>query len=479
MIRKSKWFTFVLVAIAQFMVVLDVAITNVALPTIKQQLHFNTSSLQWVITAYALCFGGFLLLGGRAADLFGRRRMLLTGMIAFTAFSFLIGISASPTELIALRALQGMSAAFMSPAALSIVLVTFSDGPERGKALGYWSLVATGGAAAGMLLGGMLTEYFAWRMHFFIHVPIGIIMSLLIARFVPTHEKEEKKVSLDIPGALLITSSLMLQVYAFSQAPTWGWLSGKTLMTLGAAAVLLISFLVNEAKTKAPLMPLSIFKIRNVTGANMIMAPLYASMMGSFFLTTLYIQNTLHFSPVVTGFSFLPFPVILGFISTRIPKLVARFGYRRFLIAGPLIVALGMLWLSRLGVHSSYLSGLLPGFVIMPIGIGITMMPVIAAATSGVPAHESGLASGLITTSQQMGGALGLAILSGVAASATASAMHLGPAMAVVHGYHMAFLADVVFMVIAATVAITIIRQKQAPAHTTQGSRLELQTSSH
>jgi MFS family permease len=249
----SKWLVFVLVAIAQFMVVLDNAITNVALPTIKQQLHFSTSALQWVVTAYALSFGGFLLLGGRAADLFGRRRSLLIGMSAFTTFSLLVGLSRTPTELIALRALQGMAGAFMSPAALSIVLVTFREGPARNKALSYWTLVATGGAALGLLLGGALTEYFGWRWNFFINVPIGIAMILLIARFVPIHEREETKNALDIPGAVLATSSLMLLVLAFSQAPLWGWLNIRTVGIFLTALVLLGGFIFNESKVKRPL----------------------------------------------------------------------------------------------------------------------------------------------------------------------------------------------------------------------------------
>jgi EmrB/QacA subfamily drug resistance transporter len=454
----SKWLVFVLVAIAQFMVVLDSAITNVALPTIKQQLHFTTSALQWVITAYALSFGGFLLLGGRAADLFGRRRTLLIGMSAFTTFSLLVGLSHTPVELIALRALQGMAGAFMSPAALSIVLVTFRDGPERNKALSYWTLVATGGAALGLLLGGVLTEYVGWRWNFFINVPIGILMTLLIARIVPVHEREEKKNGLDIPGAILATSSLMLLVLGFSQAPLWGWLSARTLLSLVTALVLLGGFIFNESRVRHPIMPLSIFKIRNVRGANLIMAPLYASMLGAFFLLTLYLQGILHFSPVVTGLSFLPFPVVLGFVSTRMPKLVARYGFKRFLIIGPLLVATGFTWLTQLHVGSDYWTGVLPAAILMPLGIGLTMMPTIAAATSGVPADEAGIASGLITTSQQMGGALGLSILSGIAASVTTSSFHLGATVSALRGYHTAFLVAASFMLLASLVATLIIR---------------------
>jgi EmrB/QacA subfamily drug resistance transporter len=467
MVKSSKWLIFTLVAIAQFMVVLDSAITNVALPTIKQQLHFTNSSLQWVVTAYVLTFGGFLLLGGRAADLFGRRRTLLIGMGAFTTFSFLIGISHSTTLLIVLRALQGMSAALMSPSALSIVLTTFRDGAERNRALAYWTLVATGGAAVGLLVGGALTQYVGWRWNFFINVPVGIIMSLAIAKFVPAHAREEEYTSLDLPGAVLVTSSLITLVFAFSQAASWGWLSGRIVGLIAAAAALMTGFIYNEKRAKHPLMPLSIFKIRNVAGANMMMAPVYAAMLGLFFIITLYLQAVLHYSPLKTGLAFLPFPVILGFMSTRIPKLVGRYGFKRFLVAGPLLVAIAMAWLSRLPVHGSYLVDLLPALVIMPVGMGMTFMPIIAAATSGVPGREAGLASGLISTSQQMGGALGLSILSGIAATITASSANLGKLGAIVHGYDRAMLVALAFMLFAVVLAITVIRQPHKPQPTT------------
>lgn len=479
--NPSKWLVFILVAIAQFMVVLDTAITNVALPTIKQQLHFTTANLQWVVTAYALTFGGFLLLGGRAADLFGRKRTLLTGMIGFTAVSFIIGVNHSSTLLIALRALQGLAAAFMSPAALSIVLVTFRDGSERNKALAYWSLVAAGGAAFGLLLGGLLTQYFGWRWNFFINVPIGIIMATLIARVIPEHEREEQQSSLDLPGAILVTTSLILQVYAFSQATTWGWLSERTIGVLGTALVLLIGFVINESRVSRPLMPLSILRIRNVLGANVIMASVYATLLASFFLLTLYIQSVMHYSPVLTGVSFLPFPITIAFMSTRMPKLVARYGFKRFLVIGPLLVAAGMFTFSLLHASSSYWLGILPGAIITPLGMGMTFMPLIAAATSGVPAHQSGIASGLITTSQQMGGALGLAILSGIAASATTSALHLGILQASIHGYHVAFLVSVGFLAFAAlTAAVVVHSPKKAREHNESPLRNpQLQSSVH
>ncbi len=459
----SKWKVFVLVAIAQFMVVLDGSITNVALPTIKQQLHFTSSSIQWVVTAYVLTFGGFLLLGGRAADLFGRRRMLLIGMTAFTVFSLLIGMSHTTTMLIVLRALQGMSAALMSPAALSIVLTTFRDGPDRNKALGYWTLVATGGAAVGLLLGGILTEYAGWRWNFFVNVPVGFMIVLAIARYVPKHAREEAYTGLDLPGAVLVTTSLIALVLAFSEASSWGWTSAPILGLFAAALGLMVAFLFNESKSNHPLVPLSIFRIRNVSGANLMMAPIQAAMFGLFFAVTLYMQGVLHFTPILTGLAFLPFPVILGFTSTRIPGLVARYGFKRFLIIGPILIAAGMAWLSRLPTEGSYFVHILPALLVIPLGMGLTLMPVTAAATSGVPARETGLASGLINTAQQMGGALGLAILSGVVTSVTAASGHLGHLGALVHGYDRAFLVSMMFIIIAAVLGATIIKQ---PRHT-------------
>jgi EmrB/QacA subfamily drug resistance transporter len=458
--KTNKWAVFTLVTIAQFMVVLDTAITNVALPSIKQSLHFQTdSTLQWVVTAYALAFGGFLLFGGRAADLFGRRRVLLTGMMCFTLFSFLIGISQTTVELIALRALQGLAAAFMSPSALSIVLATFNEGKERNRALGFWTMVATGGASVGLLLGGVLTQYLGWRWNFFINVPIGVLIAIGIYMFVPPHEKEEKEQGLDLPGAALVTTGLIALVFAISEAPMWGWLSLATLGTAAAALLLLAGFVYNESRVEHPLMPLSIFKIRNVAGANLMMAPLYASMLGMFFLSTLYIQTILHYSPVLTGLSFLPFPVMLGVASALVPSFVSRWGYRPFLIIGPAMVALALLWLSRVPIEGSYVSDLLPVFLIMPFGVGLTFMPIIAAATSGVPANEAGLASGLITTSQQMGGSLGLAILSGIATSASAAASS-STLQTLIHAYDDGFLAAVVFPLIALFVAVTVIKQR-------------------
>lgn len=461
--KRSPWLIFILVAFAQFMVVLDISITNVALPTIKETLHFTTDSLQWVITAYALTFGGFLLLGGRAADLFGRRKTLLLGMLGFTTISFLIGISQSAVLLIVLRALQGLAAALMSPSALSIVLTTFKEGKDRNRALGYWSTIATGGAAVGLLLGGALTQYMGWRWNFFINVPIGLIMSFFISRIVPLHESEAKHNDLDLPGAVLVTSGLITLVFLISMAPIWGIFSLPIVGLFLLSMALLVGFVYNESRSDHPLMPLHIVKVRNVVGANLIMAPVAATMFGNFFLLSLYIQTILHYSPVLTGLSFLPFPIVMGYTSSRVADFVSKYGYKRFLIAGPLLVALSIGLLAFLPVNGNYFLNILPSTILMPFGIGITFMPVIVAATSGVRSDESGLASGLINTSQQMGGALGLSILSGVAASVTAATMQFGTLKAAVFGYDRAFLVAVIFMLFAAFLAITLIKQKSHP----------------
>ncbi len=462
--QRSKWLIFLLLAIAQFMIVLDVSITNVALPTIKADLHFTNETLQWVVTAYALTFGGFLLFGGRAADLFGRRRMLLIGMTCFTIFSFLIGISQSAVLLIILRALQGLSAAFMSPAALSTVLVTFEEGPQRNQALGYWSLVAAGGAAVGLLLGGALTEYFGWRWDFFINVPVGIIIATSIYRIIPAREQEVENYHLDLPGAILVTTGLVTFVFAVSQAPIWGWMSAATIGTIIVSLLLIIAFIFNESKSPYPLMPLSIFKIRNIVGANLIIAPVAAGMFGMFFLISLYIQSILHFPPALTGLCFLPFPIILGFVSTRVPRFVSRYGFKPFLIAGPSLVAIAISLFLRLPAHGNYFTDVLPTLLIMPIGMGMTFMPIYAAATSGVAPQQSGLASGLINTSQQIGGAIGLAVLSEIAASITAN--NINNINDVVAGYHTAFAIAVLFIVFAIILALTVIQSPQKPHQT-------------
>jgi EmrB/QacA subfamily drug resistance transporter len=457
--RDSRWATFWLVATAQFMVVLDTAIINVALPVIKVKLGFPGTSIQWAVTAYVLAFGGFLLFGGRAADLFGRRRVLLAGMAGFTMFSLLIGLSSSPVTLIVLRGLQGASAAFMSPAALSTILVTFAhDEHQRRRALGFWSMVATGGAAAGLLLGGVLTQYAGWRWNFFINVPVGIITGILIVRQVPGHRPAGGDRHLDLPGAVLVTAGLMAAVLGFSQAPVWGWGDARTLGALAAAVVLLAGFVRNESSTAQPLMPLPIFRVRNISGANTMMAAVYAGNLSMFFLLTLYLQGIEGYSAIGTGLAFLPFPVILGVTSTRMAGLIARYGFRRFLILGPALVIAGMVWTCFLPVHGSYLLHLLPGLLVMPAGYGMSFAPIYAAATTGVAPRLAGVTSGLISASQQLGGAVGLAIVSGAAAAVTGSMTGTGPSQALVTGYDAGMAVAAGLTVIALLAAVTVVR---------------------
>jgi EmrB/QacA subfamily drug resistance transporter len=466
--HTSRWIVLALLALAQFMVVLDSAIANVALPAIQKTLGFDTATLQWVITAYALTFGGFLLLGGRAADLFGRRRVLVTGIIGFTIVSFLIGIAQSPVELIAFRALQGMTAALMSPSALSIVLTTFREGKARNTALGVWTAVAAGGAAAGLVIGGLLTEYLNWRWNFFINVPVGIFTVLAILRFVPKHASTVSHRHLDLRGAALVTGGLMSLVYGLTEAPHWGWASPGTIGLLSLAVALIAGFIWNESKVSHPLVPLSIFKIRNVAGANALSMPVTAGMMGMFFLLSYYIQSVMHYNPVQTGLAFLPFPIILGVISNIVPRFVPKYGFKPFLIAGTTLLFTGLVWLSQLTLESVYTTGILPAIILMAAGMGMSFVSVSIAGTSGVPANEAGLASGLLNTSQQMGGALGLAILAGVSTSAAQAAAHLGPVAALVQGDKTAFTVASSFTVIALVLAITVIRTPKTPAVATQ-----------
>jgi len=458
--QRSRWIILGLLALAQFMVVLDTSVANVALPAIQKSLGFDTSALQWIITAYALTFGGFLLLGGRAADLFGRRRILLMGVIGFTITSLLIGIANSPIEIIAFRALQGLTAALMSPSALSIVLTTFQEGKARNRAFGIWATVASGGAAVGLLLGGILTEYLNWRWNFFINIPIGILATIGILKFVPKHESTVSHRHLDLRGAALVTSGLMALVYGLTEAPNWGWLSPATLGTLGAAVALILGFLWNESRVPHPLVPLSIFKIRNVSGANAIMVPIIAGMLGMFYLLSLYVQMVMHYQPVQAGLAFIAFPIVLAIVSNLIPKYLHKIGTRRSIIIGSSLVAAGLLWLGMLTIESTFLVGILPAIILISGGMGMMFVSVTIIATSGVPANEAGLASGLLNTMQQMGGALGLAVLSGIATSVAQANQSAGATAALLQGDKVAFVTAAGFAIVALLLAIFVVKEK-------------------
>lgn len=448
---NKKLVILILLALTQFLVVLDSAIVNVALPAIKDSLGFSDVSLQWILTAYVLTFGGFLLLGGRAADLYGRRKVLLLGIGGFVVTSFLIGVSASPVMFIVFRALQGLSAAFMSPAAMSVLLTTFKEGSERNRALSVWSIVASGGAASGVLLGGVITQLFGWHWDFFINVPLGLLVMWGIWKYVPAHIKEETDKNLDMSGALLVTSGLIALVYAISEAPVLGIGSPLIVGLLVLAIVLLAAFVYNESRVKHPLVPLSIFKIRNVVAGNIIMVPAMASMLGMFYFLSLYLQETQNYTPIMSGLAFAPFPVILGFVAWHAQKLVPRIGIRSMLIIGTILPLAGIGLLALLPAESNYFLNILPSIILIPAGMGIFFLSAVLAATSGVPAKESGLVSGLINTSQQVGGALGIAVLSTIAATASSA----------LAGYHAAFITATVLMAGALLVAIFVVKVKE------------------
>ncbi len=457
---QNRSMILLLLSLAIFMVVLDGAIINVALPAMKAALHFNTSSLQWVLTAYILTFGGFLMLGGRTADLFGRRHLLVLGIGGFSLFSLLLGLTSSSVLLIVLRALQGLSAAFMAPTALSILLTTFEEGEERNRALSIWSMVASGGAAVGVFLGGVLTQYLGWQWCFFVNVPAGILTIAGILKYVPLQQEEVGEKHLDLTGAVLVTGGLVALVYALTLVSQFGWTDKSTLITLGVSIVLLAAFLFNEARVKHPLMPLTIFRNRNVSGGNLVMLPVVAGTLGLFFFISLYVQNVLHYSPSLSGLSFLPLPIIIGIISIQAPRLLDRFGFKPLLVVGASLMIVGTFLLSLLTPASSYLTNLLPAFLILAIGMGLSFVAVTVAATSGVLDNETGLASGLINTSQQLGGALGLAVLTVVASTTTAADVASGKVLvqASMHGYQVAFLCSAALMVVALLVSIFVIR---------------------
>lgn len=464
---KNKWFVLTLLAIAQFMVVLDVSVVNIALPHIQSSLNFSSANLQWVVTAYTLAVGGFLLLGGRVADLYGRKKTFLIGTAMFGVASLITGFSNSETTMILARGLQGFTAAFMSPAALSIVLTMFKEGKERNKALGVWAAVASGGAAAGVLLGGIITEYANWRWNFFINVPVALGVVYLGLKHIPESVTDLGHRHLDLRGATLVTSGLMLLVYGLTEAPSKGWTSDGSLISLGLSAILLVGFIYNEMKVPHPLMPLSLFKIRNVLGANLTQLPITASLFSMFFFLSLYIQIVLQYSPVKSGLSFLPVTIIIGIVSGIVSNMIAKTGYKRILVVAPLIMALGLFMLAKgTPVGGTYLGDVFPGLAVMAVGLGMSFVSLTIAATSGVPKDESGLASGVLNTSQQIGGALGLAILSGISAAKTADVLantqgQINPAIqaaALVEGFHSAFYVGAGFAVVASIAALVLVK---------------------
>jgi EmrB/QacA subfamily drug resistance transporter len=465
--RVNPWLVLVIVGIAQFMVILDATIVNVALPSIQRGLHFSPSSLQWIVNAYTLAFGGFLMLGGRAADLIGRRRLFLAGIVLFSAASLMNGLASSAGILVAGRALQGLGGALVTPAALSVLTTTFAEGRERTTALGVWSAVAVGGGAVGLLLGGVLTSLLSWQWIFFVNVPVGVLAIVLALRFVPESRVENARGGVDIAGAVSVTAGLVVLVYALVNAQTAGWLSVETL-GLGAIAVVLLSaFVMLESRLRHPLIRLGIFRMRSISGANAAMLLVAGGMFAMFFFASIYVQEVLGYSALRAGLAFLP--VTAGIVAGAglSQQLIRRVGVRIVGLTGMSIAAVGLMVLSRIPVAGTYLGDLLPGLMIMSLGMGLTFVPITLIATTNVAAEDAGLASGLLNTSQQLGGAIGLAVLSTLAANTTANTLSgLGHAptlansvSALVSGFHVAFLVGALLMLSGAVILAATVRR--------------------
>src|SRR5881396_2905975 len=439
---RRKWLALALLCVVQFMVVLDIAIVNVALPSIKDDLGFSQANLQWVISAYALVFGGFLLLGGRAADLLGRRRIFLVGLIVFTLASLFAGLAWSEASLITARALQGFGAAIITPAALSILTTTFTEGRERNIALGVWGAVGGFGAAAGVLLGGILTDALSWEWIFRVNVPVGII-ALILAPFLLSESRDARVKRFDVPGAVLVTGGLSSLVYAITQAGQDGWLAGRTVTFVATSVVLLAGFVAWELRHPEPLMRLGILGIRTVSGANVAGFIMGTAMFAMFLMLTLYMQQVLGYSAMKTGIAYLAVAGTAIFTSAIAAQLVTRIGVKPALLIGMTTLTGGLVYFTQVSVGGSYLGDLLPGFLLVAVGLGFSFVPISIAALAGIQPAEAGLASGLINTSQQIGGALGIAALSTIATTRTSDALAGGSshAVALVDGFHGAFVA--------------------------------------
>jgi EmrB/QacA subfamily drug resistance transporter len=459
---RRKWLALALLSVVQFMVVLDLAIVNVALPSIKTDLGFSQANLQWVISAYALVFGGFLLLGGRAADLLGRRRIFLIGIVVFTLASLFAGLAWSEASLISARALQGLGAAVITPAALSILSTTFTEGRERNIALGVWGAVGGLGAVAGVLLGGVLTDALSWEWIFFVNVPVGVI-GFIAAPLLLRESRDATVNSFDALGAVLVTGGLSSLVYAITQAGQDGWLAGKTVAFFAASLATLAVFVAWERRHSEPLMRLGILRIKTISGANAAGFVMSTATLSLFLMLTLYMQQVLGYSAMQTGVAYLAIAGSAIFTSAIAAQLVTRIGVKPVLAIGMASLTGGLGYFTQVSVGGSYLSDLLPGFLLVAVGVGFASVPISIAALAGVQPAEAGLASGLINTSQQIGGALGIAALSTIATSRTSDSLASGStqAQALVDGFHGAFFAGLILAAIGIVAALTLIRRDE------------------
>jgi EmrB/QacA subfamily drug resistance transporter len=451
------------------MLVLDIAIVNVALPSIQVDLGFSLENPQWVISAYALVFGGFLLLGGRAADILGRRRMFISGLVVFTSASLLAALAWSETSLIGARAIQGLGAAIIAPAALSILMTTFAEGKERNIALGVWGAVGGFGAAAGVLLGGVFTDLLSWEWIFFLNIPVGI-SALALAPVLLGESRDAGARSFDALGAVLVTGGLSTAVYGITQANDWGWSSGTTIGVFAAAVALLAAFVVRETRAQDPLMSFSIFRIKTVAGANIAGFILGTALFSMFLMLTLYMQQVLGYSPLKTGVAYIAVAggsIVWAMVAQM---LVTRVGVKPVLVTGMSLLTIGMLYFTQVSVEGSYLGDLLPGFLVIAVGMAFSFVSISIAALAGIPAKQAGIASGLINTSQQIGGALGIAVLSSVAVAHTTSATKAGDAVpqALTSGFQAAFWVGAGVAAVGVVAALALIRRDElaaAPAY--------------
>jgi EmrB/QacA subfamily drug resistance transporter len=477
--KRGKGFALALLAMTQFVIVIDASIVNVALPSIGAHLHFSRDDLSWVVNAYTLTFGGFLLLGGRLADLLGRRRMFMIGLVLFSLASLGGGLAQSEAWLIAARAIQGLGAAIVSPAALSIITTTFAEGAERNRALGIWGAVAGAGGAAGVLLGGILTSGLSWRWVLFVNVPIGIAAATMAPRLLEESHAEDGTEGFDIPGAVTVTAGLALGVYAVVDAVNVGWGATGTLLRLAGSLALLVAFVVIERRQRHPLLPFSIFRLRTLRGADIIGLLIGMSLFSMFFFISLYLQDVLHFSAIKTGVSYLPLAVGIIISAGAASQLVTRVGFKPVLMAGLLLIAAALVWFSRVPAPGgSFGADVLGPSILAAFGLGFSFVPVTIAAVTGTKPHEAGLASGLINTSQQVGGALGLAILATVANSRTQGLLSAGVhnSVALTKGFDRAFLVGAGFAIVGALLTAVLISSRDSREQAAAARRGELET---
>jgi EmrB/QacA subfamily drug resistance transporter len=467
---RRRWLALAVLALAQFMVVLDVAIVNVALPSIKTDLHFSQESLQWVITAYSIFFGGMLLLGGRLADLLGRRRMFMAGLLLFTVSSLLDGLAWSEASLITFRALQGLGAALLSPAALSILTTTFAEGRERNRALGIWGAVAGSGAAAGVLLGGVLTSSFSWPWIFYVNVPVGAVVLAASPWLLRESRADLRNRSFDVAGATAITAGLMLLVYALTRATQHGWATPATITLLVCSGLLIASFFVIEARSKAPLLPLRILRLRTLAASNVSGLLVGATLFSQFFLLTLYMQQVLHYSALKTGVAYIALTLTTIGCSAVAQALVTKLGVRSVLPAGLALSTVALVLYARLPVDGHYFTDLFPAFIISGLALAFAFIPMQIGALTGVRQSDAGVASGLINTSQQIGGAIGVAVATTIATTFTNRYVdaHVGVSAlsgaALTHGFKIAFYVLAAIAAAAALIAALMLEPQPSPA---------------